>query len=68
MSINIPIGSWLVPAAVTVIAFLFCCWVAYRERGSTGLLAGLGFAVAGIASAFVVVVTWITWAVTYLMK
>ena len=67
MTITLTLGSWLVPAAITLIAAAAVGVVAFRERNDTGWFAGLRTALATICAVVAVICVWITFAAVKLI-
>jgi hypothetical protein len=60
MSIEITMGWWLLPFALTVAGLSFTTVVSFKDRD--GWLAGLGTILAFFASSFVSLLAWLVWA------
>lgn len=66
MNISISVGSWIIPVVITLLAFGAVGVTAYRERHSTGLMAGLGTAIVMFCAIVAITVTWLVYCGTVL--
>ncbi len=64
MTITLSFGSWIVPAAITIIAGTFFSVVAYRDRDSTGFFAGFNTMFTAAITLGIVATAWVTYGVT----
>ena len=67
-TITITCVSWMIPAAVTLLIVAAVALVMFLERHETGLLAGLGGAIAFIAGIIGILITWLTWFLTMFLS
>lgn len=66
MTFTLTLGSWMIPAIITIIGLIITSIVACRDRG--GLFAGFETFIVFIISAIVCICSWITWAGAYYFK
>lgn len=65
MSITIPLGWWLLPAAITVAAIIWQWWVHKDDRpsGDYGQIGdAMGHLVTGMVAVIVSLLAWLAWA------
>ena len=62
MNITIHLGSWMLPAIVTLISLGVVSIVAFTERNDHSWLSGLGTLIAALICLPATLIAWIVWA------